>query len=122
LAKNDGPKDLTVMEEAATSKTPQMIVLELEKTLGRNLPRKLSLNLGQTRLGGTYSTPTSPVPASPSYNSGCVNLKCDESAGRSKYKAGGVWSHRTNDFHVDAGKAQSDTDCQVGDARRVPDP
>jgi hypothetical protein len=88
LAKNDGPKDVTVMEEAGTSKTPQMIVLELEKTLGRNLPRKLSLNLGQTRLGGTYSTPTSPVPASPSYNTGCVNLKWDESAGRSKYKAG----------------------------------
>ncbi|KAJ3615965.1 hypothetical protein MTP99_005576 [Tenebrio molitor] len=28
----------------------------------RRLPRKLFLNIGLTRVGGTYSTPTSPVP------------------------------------------------------------
>jgi hypothetical protein len=73
--------------EMAVAKMPGLLVLEVEKTLGRNLPRKLSLNLGLTKTGGSHSEPASPGPPSPGQNR-CVNLKWDDAVGRSKYKVG----------------------------------
>jgi hypothetical protein len=71
-----------------SAKKPPLLVLEVEKALGRNIHRKLSLNLGLSRVGGTHSEPTSPALSSPGDNSGCFNLKWDDAAGRSKFKAG----------------------------------
>jgi hypothetical protein len=87
LAKKEVTEDKQE-REMAVAKMPGLLVLEVEKTLGRNLPRKLSLNLGLTKTGGSHSEPASPGLPSPGQNSGCVNLKWDDAVGRSKYKVG----------------------------------
>jgi hypothetical protein len=86
LAKKEVTEDKQE-REMAVAKMPGLLVLEVEKTLGRNLPRKLSLNLGLTKTGGSHSEPASPGLPSPGQNR-CVNLKWDDAVGRSKYKVG----------------------------------
>jgi hypothetical protein len=88
LAKKEVTEQDKQEREMAVAKMPGLLVLEVEKTLGRNLPRKLSLNLGLTKTGGFQSEPASPGLPSPGQSSGCVNLKWDDAVGRSKYKVG----------------------------------
>jgi hypothetical protein len=43
-------------------------------------------------MGGTHSETASPALSSPGQNTGCINFKWDDAAGKSKYKAGGYTS------------------------------
>lgn len=46
------------------------------------------MNIGPSRIGGIHSMPNSPGTSSPGHNTGCINLKWNDIAGKSKFKAG----------------------------------
>jgi hypothetical protein len=53
-------KNGSSMRKKKHMKAKWLLALEVEKARGRNLSRRLSLNVGPSRIGGIHSMPNSP--------------------------------------------------------------